>query len=100
MAHAGLVNAGLINDCLTKQAQARPSGPVVPRSWPPRAGVGDRPKLRGGMVGSLKITAGVAPGIDYVPPADRILAGAPHQTIVDAYGSAHRPISAGLLCRA
>jgi uncharacterized cupin superfamily protein len=48
------------------------------------------------MVGSLKITAGMAPAIDYVPPADRILAGAPHQTIVDAYGSSDGKFSAGL----
>ncbi len=44
----------------------------------------------------LEITADTVPATDYLPPADRILAGVPQQSIVDAYGSADGKFSAGL----
>ncbi len=47
-------------------------------------------------MGSLKITAATVPAIDYLPPADRILAGVPQQIILDAYGSPDGKFSAGL----
>jgi uncharacterized protein len=48
------------------------------------------------MTATLKITPEVAPAIDYLPPADRILAGAPQQSIIDAYGSPDGKFSAGI----
>lgn len=44
----------------------------------------------------LKITAETAPAADYLPPADRIRAGVPRQSVVDAYNSADGKFSAGL----
>jgi uncharacterized cupin superfamily protein len=47
-------------------------------------------------MGSLRITPEIGSAADYLPPPDRILAGAPRQTIVDAYGSADGKFAAGL----
>lgn len=44
---------------------------------------------------TLRITPETVPAEAYRPPPDRVLAGAPDQTIVDAYGSPDGKFSAG-----
>lgn len=44
----------------------------------------------------IKITAETAAAEAYLPPSDRILAGIPQQSIIDAYGSPDGKFSAGL----
>jgi uncharacterized cupin superfamily protein len=43
----------------------------------------------------IRMTAEMVPAVAYLPASDRVLAGTPHQSVVDGYGSPDGKFSAG-----